>query len=444
MSIRRRLAGAVGANGYGYAIIFIIQVGTVPILLGAWGPALYGEWLMVSAIPSYLAMSDFGLGTVLVNEMAICTGRGDRRAAITSFQSVSVTVLGLGLFGLLPLALALAHMPLEKLLGLELLGGPGLSGFIALLIAQVWLSQMQTLLQAGLICDGYYALGVVLANTIRLAEFLSLAVAATMGASPIMVVAWMVIVRIVGTVAVAAILNRRVPWLRFGFGEARLNVVGRMTRQGVLFLTFPIANSLNLQTPLLIIGTTLGAEATALFSTTRTLTRAVQQLMGIINASVWPEISRAFGQNDNGLLVILNRNAIKISFWLGVAGVGVVILAGPLVFTLWTHRTVSLDRDLLYLLSFVMLINAVWYTASVVLAATNRHAGFAMSYFLVNLAVPFLCLLLIRVDGLNGVALGLLFGEVVIATYVVPASVRSVNDLMVGLFRYVINPLVIY
>ncbi len=441
MSVRRRIVGAIGSNLYGFTVTLVSQVATVPVLLGAWGPALYGEWLMVSAVPAYLAMSDFGLGTVLGNEMTISAGRGDKRAALSSFASVSLATLGLGLFGLFPLALALAVLPLDRSFGLTLFGGFGLSAVVALLIVQVWLNQLQTVFQAGLRCSGYYALGTLLANTIRLAEFAALLAAATMGSAPPKAAAWMVFVRFVGTTAVAVILRVRVPWLKFGFREARLSVVRRMLRPGLLFATFPIANALNLQTPLLIIGTTLGAEAAALFSTTRTLTRVVQQLMSVINASVWPEMSLAFGEKRNGRLRRLFRNAIKVSLWASVAGVAAIVLAAPTAYRIWTSRTIQFDQHLLNILSIVMLVNVIWYTASVALIATNQHSGLAKSYLIVNLALPVVCWGLNRIDGIDGAAASLLFGEVLVAVYVIRASVHAVGDSIGSLFRYVFNPL---
>src|SRR6185437_3489513 len=120
-----------------------------------------------------------------------------------------------------------------------------------------------------------------------------------------------------------------VPWLNIGFAEARLATVRRLLRPAIMFLAFPLASALNLQTPLLIVGTVLGPEAAVAFSTARTISRAIQQLPTVINYSVWPVISHAFGMGDMALVRRLYRSAVAISMWVSVAGVIVLALAGP-------------------------------------------------------------------------------------------------------------------
>ena len=59
-AIARRLRNGFGANAYGQLVVIIIQLAGVPILLHAWGTQLYGEWLILAAIPTYLSMTDLG------------------------------------------------------------------------------------------------------------------------------------------------------------------------------------------------------------------------------------------------------------------------------------------------------------------------------------------------------------------------------------------------
>lgn len=440
MSVQRRLAAALGANAYGYVTVLLTQIGTVPILLAAWGPTLFGEWLIVSTIPAYLMMTDFGLGMVVGNELSLSTARGDKSAAIIAFQSTNVAIFLLGLLVLLPLTFAITQMPLETLLSLKFICGSTLSHLIVMLVIQVWLNQFETLIQAGFRCEGYYAYGTTLSNTLRLIEFLSFTAAVSMGAAPVAAVACVLITRTVGTIFIGVLLHFRVPWLKIGFAKVKFNVLRSMAGSGCFFLAFPVSNALNLQTPLLMIGAVLGPESVALFSTTRTMTRAVQQLMNIINSAVWPEISRAFGGEKSGLLVRLNRTAIKASFWLCVCSVSFLSFAGPTIYGIWTNHAVKLDQSLLELLLSVMVVNSIWGSASIVLVATNRHAGLATTCLLVNLILPVACWGLLGSYGLHGAAIALLCAEIFIAIYVVRASLYLVGDTPKELLYFVINP----
>ena len=55
----------------------LIQLVQVPVFLHFWSVPMYGEWIAVNAIPSYLSFSNIGFGSVASNEMTMLMGRGD-------------------------------------------------------------------------------------------------------------------------------------------------------------------------------------------------------------------------------------------------------------------------------------------------------------------------------------------------------------------------------
>ena len=63
-SIVRRSIRGIGATALGPVVTSIIQLGSVPLLLHAWGAAKYGDWLLLSAVPSYLTFSGLGSETL--------------------------------------------------------------------------------------------------------------------------------------------------------------------------------------------------------------------------------------------------------------------------------------------------------------------------------------------------------------------------------------------
>jgi hypothetical protein len=67
--IIRRIKHGFGANVYGQMVIVIIQLAGVPILLSAWGTQVYGEWLILASIPTYLSMADLGFSQSAGNDM---------------------------------------------------------------------------------------------------------------------------------------------------------------------------------------------------------------------------------------------------------------------------------------------------------------------------------------------------------------------------------------
>jgi O-antigen/teichoic acid export membrane protein len=440
MSARAQLVRTFTSNAFGFIVTTIVQFGTVPILLSAWGPTLYGEWLLASTIPGYLAMSDLGLGTALANDMALNAARGDGRAVLAAFQSVGWAIFAIGPLVLLPAGALVAVFPVGPGFGMSAIAGSDLTTLIGLLLAQVWLGQLIAVVQAGFRSAGHLAFPSVAWQILRLAEFGALAVAALTGSGPIGVVAAMVAMRLAGGVITAIILRLWAPWLRFGVAEARFATVGRLLRPAIMFLAFPLANALNLQTPLIVVGAVLGAEATVVFSTARTISRVIQQFPNLVNASVWPVISHAFGEGDMPLVRRIYRFAVAASVWISAAGAFVLAVAGPYLYQLWTRRLVVLDPVLFDILLVGVLVSSLWYTASVLFTSTNRHGGFAMCSLLVNLVVAPLSWALAELAGLRGVAVALVLGEIMIALYVLPASTRLVGDRLGDLARLMISP----
>ncbi len=91
----------------------IIQLVQVAVFFRFWATNVYGDWLIVSAIPSYLAFSSIGFGNVASNEMTMLNSAGDREGALRVFQScwwlISLICTAIGLL----LAPALYLVPLR-------------------------------------------------------------------------------------------------------------------------------------------------------------------------------------------------------------------------------------------------------------------------------------------------------------------------------------------
>src|SRR5664279_2149886 len=64
-------------------VSLVIQLVTVPVVLAAWGVPTYGEWLVLSAVPTYVALSDLSFSSVAGNSLVMLVAQGRRADAIT-------------------------------------------------------------------------------------------------------------------------------------------------------------------------------------------------------------------------------------------------------------------------------------------------------------------------------------------------------------------------
>src|SRR5260370_29677298 len=93
-TVRGRLIRGFGATALGPVVTAIVQIVSVPVFLHFWGVKLYGEWLILSAIPTYLMLSDMGFGSVAGNDMTMWLPSRDRDGGLETFQSPWVLING--------------------------------------------------------------------------------------------------------------------------------------------------------------------------------------------------------------------------------------------------------------------------------------------------------------------------------------------------------------
>jgi hypothetical protein len=100
----KTLAGRLLNNSFAAAIgkflLFIQHIALVPIFISRWGVDYYGEWLVISAIPSLLAMSDIGITTASVNKFILRYSDSEVRLATRALVSAFI-VLGVLLAAIL-------------------------------------------------------------------------------------------------------------------------------------------------------------------------------------------------------------------------------------------------------------------------------------------------------------------------------------------------------
>ena len=289
-----RIARGLAANIGGMGVTLVIQLVSVPVLLAAWGVPTYGEWLVLSAVPTYVALSDLSFSSVAGNSMVMLVAQGKRTDAVTLGRRLwSIVTVMTGIAVLAAVAIALVF------------GGAFGSGaaipaseaqiVLVALFLQVAVGNQYGVLDAWYRAGGRYPLSAALRHLGRLLEFGALMGAVLLGARPSTAAIAFLAGSVAGFGVSWVVLRRAVPWSTFRPERPHLQTFRELLAPGVAFMAFPIGNALSLQGFTIVIGATLGAAAVVVFSTTRTITRVALQAMGSINNSIWPELSRSVG-----------------------------------------------------------------------------------------------------------------------------------------------------
>lgn len=421
--MRQRVLHGLGANVFGQLVTIIVQLAGVPILLHAWGTQLYGEWLILFAIPAYLSMTDMGFTQSAANDMTARVARDDRGGALVMFQSLSMLVIGLTAFGLVLSTIAVPLLPLTSWLNFQALDAPTARWVLWLLAAQVLMGLVDGIPYAGFRANGEYALHSWIHSVVRLIQSAGVWGTALIGGGPLMAAAVSFTVRAVAAVAVSLWVVRRHPWLRYGRSSASAAELRRLLSPALANMAVPLAQALNIQGMVIVVGAALGPVAVVTFSTLRTLTRLAMQLVTTVAHAVEPELASAHGSRNRELMRGLFIHALRGGLWLALLAAVALALCGSRVLELWTHGRVAMHGALFAWLLASAVASVLWYGSLSVLKAANQHLHAAMVYVMASAAaIGLAAALLSQTNNLAYAGAALLVMDAAMTAYTLAAA----------------------
>jgi O-antigen/teichoic acid export membrane protein len=424
-------------------VIALGQIATVPLFLSAWGTSLYGEWLVISTIPAYLAMSDFGLGPVAANRVAMLSGNSERERAIVTLHSIWALQLVVGVVIVL-LSVGISWtLPLHDWLDLKLLSVDDLRWAIIGLTGQVMLTMLTGVFQAVYRSSLRNARGAMMINTVRLAEVIaSITVLGYHGGVWILVLT-VLLVRAAGLFFLFSDIRRCAPDLPLGVSAFSAQELRELLKPAFGQVKFSLATALQLQGFTLLTNHLLGPVAVATYNILRTITRTCSQAVLVVNWSVYPEFSTLVAQRALDKGRTLHRIAVQFSVWGSFLFCVLLVLLGRQLITTWTLGRVAYDPFLFALFGSGVVLNSFWGTSSVVLTSTNNHATLGNIYALWALLGLMCGYAVGSTFGLHGIGMAALLAEFGMLGYVFRASCRLLDDPVGDAASNIFNPLVL-
>jgi O-antigen/teichoic acid export membrane protein len=412
MNIRKAITRNFLTGSLGRVISALTPLLLVPFMIRTWGLHQYGEWLILTAIPSYIMLSpDFGLAGAVVNQMAIATAGGKKGEAICLYRTswLILTVMAL--------VFVLAGIVVGLWVNWKALGVTQLSanaaGIISYSCIQIFLAQ-QIFLIAGIYrsarCNPRYGL----LGSIGGAFCLVIAIwALALKVNPIQYVALNTVTRALFLFAMLFDVRRLMPEFTLSPKGVSIRAIRPYIIPGLGQASMPIVNALQNEGMLLLLGAVLGPISVAVFQTTRTAMNGGKSLIGLSSNAVGVEIPALVGEgkmNVVGRLLVLNTQASVVATFLWMAIMG---LSGETIFHLWLHSGDVYSAPLVFIMLLSLLPFAFSNSLTLVLLATNQvHRAVAL---LIIAAVLSLAVTAVgaHLFGLNGAATGLIAFEAI-------------------------------
>jgi O-antigen/teichoic acid export membrane protein len=438
-TLTSKLLMGLGASAFGQLITIISQVVQIPLFLRGYGVELTGEWLILSAVPTYIALSDVGFSNVAVNEMSIAMSGGQKGRALEITHSLCRFIaLVAATMGIIVVVLGLtvnwaAVLSLKHVSAVD-------GGRVLLLLslgAVVFLS-------AGIFYGTYRASQkgpriFMLVNLSRLAELIGLAAATWLKIGFVGISATLLVVRVLAFGLIWLDSRRSCPELPLGVKFGQWREMRQMLRPAVAFMAFPLGNALYFQGTAFVVNVALGAAAVVAYSACRTFSRSAPLVLTTVRQSLWMEYPHLAAQAQWGKLRLLQRIAGGVAWAVMLLALAITLPLGSWLIHIWTLGKVNLSSWLICLFIVVAGLNSFWNVTSTLLIALNRHEGLAKRYLLwVAMALLASYLGATYGGGLGAVGCGLLAAEIPLCVYVAINVSRMAGDSPSAFIRDVI------
>lgn len=377
-AVGRRLVGGFGANLLGKVWISAVQIALIPALSHSWGAEGYGLWLMLTTIPSYVALGDAGLGAALGVEMTRAMTRGEPGTARAALHSAWVALCAISLVVAL---LAVGAMALWAMLDPR----PGVGPFamadlrvaVVLMVLYALASLQTNLLRGGFQATRRYAQGTLLNDLVVPLEGAAVIGIALAGGGVMAAAAALLGLRLVWLGLFIGVLSRLEPQLRPGWQAASRAALAPLVRPSGAAFVLTGANALGIQGVIVTLGWALGPAAAALFGTARMLTRVPLQATALLTRAALPELTRAQEAGNAPLTTRLTRLNLSLTLALMLPATALLSGFGPGLLSGLSGGTLRAGWPLFAGLSVAALLAATWTALATPITAMNRHGSFA-------------------------------------------------------------------
>lgn len=417
MSTKSRIYKGLAAGSFGQIVTILIQIISMPILISMWGIEKYGEWLVISAIPTYLSFSDFGLTATSSNKISMLVERGKLATALKIYGSCSLLILLIPLLISIFIYLVSKIFDFASLFNINNFSNELISTLIFLLMLHVLFCMQTNLISIPFRAYKKAPFSVFISNFIRLTEWSSALIVVYIFHDPLYFVISLLAARLLWNLIYIYIQIKAKFDFKFGqfcFSKRAFYII---YKPSLATMIFPFGLSLMMQGLTIVISIYMGGSAVAFFNIFRTIARIPIQFVTVINQSIWPELSYAFANRDKEKVVKLIKKSKSTSIYLTLLLSTFIVLSSDYIIDFWLSENVENNVILLSSLLFISLINITWQRYWVFLMSTNKHTAFAYKFLFISILVILLSAALMVFESIYGVIFSIIFGEFLLFYY---------------------------
>ncbi|HYB91452.1 MAG TPA: oligosaccharide flippase family protein [Candidatus Binataceae bacterium] len=389
----------VAATYANWAVNFLSPLVLIPLFVRLLGHELYGQWLIILSIASYLGLANLGSWQAIGNRIAesVAQRRHDRVATIvsTGFFAYTAIIAALmtGVLALTPVAWRhfLPHSSAQAVIAFAV--------FISLSAAAFPFNAYSIMLRGfervdleQTILFGANLARVLLIGAALLAGLKLAAIALIQGAALLAA----------GAASYVAAV-RLTPAARPRLSQFSRAMLGELVRPSIGFFGLTVASTLAFGIDNLVIGYWIGAAGVTRYAVPFRLAMAACAAFSIGLSSLWPTVTAYYARQQHDVLRAAFIAVMRVALLFAGAAAILLWLAGPAFIRSWAGEGVFPGRVVFGLQILLMMIQVLVTPADAVLMATTRHYLYAVVAAFEGLLNLALSVWWVRYWGLSGV-----------------------------------------
>ena len=343
-----RLTVFTGLMARGSSMLMTIV--SVPLTLNYLGTERFGLWMTVTSVVAMLTFADFGIGNGLLTVVAEASGRDDQKAIRQYVSSAFAILSGIAVCMLLVFFVFVyplvswtqvfnVHSP-----GAQAEAGPAIAALVICVagsVSTLIVPRVELALQHGFINNLFVTIGL----------FISIAaiwaVSRQRGSVALLIFAMSVTPVVVGCIN-GILFFRRNHQYRPAWTLVNKDAAKRILNTGVLFVLLQLGLSISFASDKLIIARLLGAEAVASYSVYERVFGVGTNLMLVMLMPIWPAYAEAWARRDAEWVRRALRRSLSLSLGISAVFAALIIVFGPLIVRVWTHKDIRVEPIVLY------------------------------------------------------------------------------------------------
>jgi O-antigen/teichoic acid export membrane protein len=415
-------------NVLGQIINTFGNIAVVPLFLHYWTKLEYGEWLVLTAVPSLLWSLEGGFAGLAVSRMMLSSAVGDWKGANKLFQNIVVIQLLVSAVIIMGGAILVREVNFRPFFAITKMSHHDAASVLVVMLFYMSFGWCINLLRAPYFAAERSPRGFMMVNLWRLTDFLVIGGTLILhGRAPMVAAAETANAAL--WVALASFdISRKCPQFKFGLRDVSWSVAKTVFRDGIPLFLSQAGNAFYLQGYPLVLGRTLGALAVVNFSAIRTVTRVFLQATIVCTTAASLELSKSYATKKwdiyMGWLKMLTATILVGS----VCACLLLFFAGPTVIEIWTHGKVSVSGPLLLLFGFSVAIQAGWTVFFMLLYTANKHHAQCYAYFAITIGALFVGDLTIGRFGFTAVPVIMIAADVLVLASCISLCVRYLRE----------------